>query len=419
MPKPSIPALILAILFIAIPLFAQTGNGNRPYNVRIVFIGLMIFDMGDNYKPADPVTVIIPELANGASLQSNQALIPKHVSYLLADRDAMPESDQVNQYYDFQETPHKSDNFIYLPFDGFHISVDGKNDTAAINDRKLVLDNNGCRRCQDNNGDNGKFCWLASIETVKEGKQERDDAHFASHVPVLASKEVAGRLVIRYGALRSYVVGFPGNSGRNEATIFDFQRSGGTSILSQALAQETHWTFRASGLPFVLNLESIKPGRLNERVAFMPTFPDQDQRHLGELTIIIGNTPPSGVGPMENPATPTKDMHYAAYYRFIKRNLNGDGPLPSPEISGNDFVTCKSNIYDPILQTLLAGQVRRSTAKASSEKRAPRLANAKDAKAKTAKAKDGNEKDAKANEQMPMDGQPAPGGLNCSGIRWP
>ena len=408
MRKSSIPVLVLAVLFIALPLFAQTSNEGRPYDVRIVFIGLMTFDMGDNYQRSDPITVIVPNLTKGAPLLD----VPKHVSYLLADRAALPASHPMNQYYNFQETPHQSDNFIYLPFNGFHISVDEENDVAALNGR-LDVDNKECKKCPDNKDENGRICWLSSMEKVKQSLQERDEVHFARQAPPLTRDEVTGRMVLRYGTLRSYVVGFPGDSDRNEAPIFDFKRSNGTTIFSQALAQETHWTFHARGIPFVLNLESINPGGPNERVAFMPTFPDQDMQHPGELTIIIGNTTPNEVGPLDNPATPTPDKHYAVYYRFIK-NTDGAGPLPAPEIADDKFVTCKNNINDPILLTLLAAQVKRGTAAASTKlKRVNWTTIKKDGKAKDAKAKG-----APADQQMDMTRDPAPGGLNCTGIRW-
>jgi hypothetical protein len=404
--------LIVSLLSIAMPSFAQTGNDQRPYDVTVVFLGLVSFDLGDNYQPYDPITVIIPNLTKGAKLQKNTAKIPKHVSYLLADRDAMPESDPINRDYDFEETAHQSDNFVYLPFNGFHISVDDENDVAALNDRKLVVDNSGCKKCPDNDANgkstNGKLCWLSAMQTVKENPQDRDEAHFSRRAPKLTRDKVAGRIVLRYGTLAAYVVGFTGDSGRNEAPIFDFKRADNSLILYQALAQEVHWTFRAQGLPFVFNLESIKPGGANERVAFIPTFPDQDVRHPGKLTIIIGNTTPDEAGPLETQATPTADMHYAAYYRFIKKNTDGDGPLPTPEMDGGKFVTCTYNINDPILQTLLAEQIQHGTAIGSVMPRPLRFG------AKKTKLP-------KAGHQMGMaDGpQPSPGGLNCAPNVWP
>jgi hypothetical protein len=371
---------VLTLLSIALPSFAQNADDNREYDVTIAFIGLMSFDLGDAYKAGDPVTVIIPNLSKGAMLQGNTTHIPEHVSYLLADREVMSDSDPINSDFHFIETPHASDNFVYLPFNGFHISIDEENEIAALN-AKLDLDNTDCIRCPDKAGENGKFCWISSMKAVHKDKpQQRDDAYFARHDPPLSKKEVAGRMILRYGTLKAYVVGHPSFK---KAAIFDFEGS----KVSQALAQEVHWTFKARGVPFILNLASVKAGGSNQRVAFIPTLP-ADRQKLGKLTIIIGNTMPKDAGPIATPATVDTDKHYAAYHRFIAKNPDGYGPLPEPHQKAKDEIDyCVMNLEEPILLKLL--------------REAPK-----------------NRQVGKANHPT-ADTNPAPGGLNCSPTQWP
>jgi hypothetical protein len=406
-----VAVLLGSLMFSSTPGFAQsaTKDDDKEYDVTIVFIGLMSFDLGE-MKPEDPVTIVIPNLTNGAKLQSGGAEIPKHVTYLLADRKDMPEYDPVNRDHDFEETKYPSDEFIYLPFNGFHVSIDDENDVAKLNAKLKYDDPKGCGECPiDSSGKdiNGRLCWMSSMKDVKESEQKRDGDHFARHAASnLSPKKVAGRVVIRYGALNSYVVGFP--KSKPEAVKFDFLRDDKTVIFTQVLAQETHWTFRARGVPFVLNLQSIKPGDKNERVAFNPKFPDPTKP--GNLTIVIGNTTADEAGPMETAVTPKDDMHYAAYYRFIKGNSDGAGPLPRVHMVDGKPAKCDAFVKFPILQTLLAAQIgEEEVLRVDARLLAERKANAK------------NAKDAKSHRNMAEDlnGDGAPGGLNCSGNRWP
>jgi len=401
-----VAVLLGSLLLWLTPGFAQSAikEDDKEYDVTIVFIGLMSFDLGD-MKPEDPVTVIIPNLTKGAKLQSGGAEIPKHVTYLLADRKDMAEYDPVNRDHVFEETKYPSDEFIYLPFNGFHVSIDDENDIAKLNAKLKYDEPKGCGECPIDSTDkdiNGRLCWMSSMKDVKKSEQTRDGDHFARHAASnLSSKKVAGRVVIRYGALNSYVVGFP--KSKPTAVKFDFLLEGGGTI-TQALAQETHWTFRARGVPFILNLQSIKPGDKNKRVAFSPKFPDPTKP--GNLTIVIGNTTADEAGPMETDGAAKDDLHYAAYYRFIKGNTDGLGPLPRVHKVDGEPALCSKFVRFPILRTLLEAQIgEEEVLRVDARLRAARQANAKKPKS----------------HMMDDDpnGEGAPGGLNCSGNRWP
>lgn len=411
--RSTVIAMLLGSLMLgSTPGFAQSAvkDDDKEYDVTIVFIGLMSFDLGE-MKPGDPVTVIIPNLTNGAKLQSGNAEVPKHVTYLLADRKDMPAYDPINRDHVFEETKYPIDEFVYLPFNGFHVSIDDENDVAKRNDKLKykAVDKTACGECPGpddytRNAANGDLCWLSSMKDVTEDEQKRDGDHFARHAASnLSAKKVAGRVVIRYGVLNSYVVGFPKQ--KPEAVKFDFLRGDKTVILTQALAQETHWTFHARGVPFVLNLQSIKPGGRNERVAFNPKFPDPTKP--GTLTIVIGNTTADEAGPMETAGAPKDDIHYAAYYRFIKGNSDAAGPLPRVHLVDGKPAKCGAFVKFPILQTLLEAQIgEEEVLRMNARLLAARKANAKNASTHMNMDEDPN-------------GEGAPGGLNCSGNRWP
>ncbi len=371
-------AVALLAVMVAVPALPQTSPDTDEYDVTIVFIGLMTFDRGETPKAGDPVTVLIPDIPKDITIGAQKSHIGHHIAYFLADIDTMTDKEPINDDYDFEDTPHPTDTFHYFPFRGVHISIDEENDVAALN-KALAYDNAGCGECpvddpnNDGNSDdstNGKLCWLSSMTTVTNSAQKRDPVHFARRAPKLSPKKIAARMVLRYGTLRSYVL--------NPGTKFDFVRAD-SSKFTQALAQETHWTFRARGLPFVLNLNGIKGG--SQRVAFRPSFPVTGQP--GNLTIFIGHTTPSDAGPADTSATPKKDDHYAAYYRFIEGN-KGEGPIPVPQAAANN---CAKFKREPLLAKLVAEA---------------------EALGRT-----------HPNEFVLPPGNPAPGGLNCSSNNWP
>lgn len=374
-----IAVAVFAILA-AFPAQPQASPDTAEYDVTIVFIGLMTFDRGENPQAGDPVTVLIPDIPKDIKIGTGNPKfhIGHHIAYLLADIETMRDDDPLNDDYDFEDTPHPTDTFHYLPFRGYYISIDEENDVAVLN-KPLEYDNKGCGGCpvDDPNGDgdtsdstNGKLCWLSSMKVITKSAQKRDPGHFARRAPQLSSKKISGRMVLRYGKLNSYVI--------EPAPKWDFIRADGTKF-TQALAQETHWTFRARGVPFVLNMNSIKGG--SQRVAFKPTFPAADKP--GKLTLVIGHTMPADAGPAETVATPKKDEHYAAYYLFIEGN-QGDGPIPEPQASANN---CKQFTRKPLLDKLVAEAEAAGRTHTNAFPLPP--------------------------------GNPAPGGLNCSANNWP
>lgn len=406
-------ALLVGLMLMPMPALAEDDD-TRTYDVSIVFIGLMTFDRGD--AAGDPVTVIIPNVSKETPVQGNH-VIPAHVTYLLADRDAMRATDPINVHYEFEETPHLSDSFVYLPIDGVYISVDEENDVAALN-RPLKYDNDDCKICPGrNNGtnDNGKLCWLSGMSQTKEGKQVKDPAHFARHAPGLSRKVIAGRMVIRYGDLNSYVVSLSAR-----APQFDFRRPNGSLIFARALAQETHWTFKARGLPFILNLDPIKPGGHSEQVAFMPTFDEAGQP--GKLYIIIGNTMARDAGPLATPAKADIDQHYAIYYTFIDGNSDGLGALPTPSTDACGFVVnCTQFIYQPILSELVAAKSQGLPMPRGMKFLNPKTGKPDDACTAAQMRVFARKQKAAAAHTLAADheARSAPGGLNCSGNQWP
>lgn len=371
---------IALVVLLAVPSWTAQAQTPPPreYEVTIVFIGLMSMDLGDDPQPGDPVKVIIPDISKEKKLNGGTAHLPKHIAYVLADRSVMTTA--LNPSYSFKATKHPSDPFHYLPFRGYYLSVSSENDAASLNP-PLSYDNTGCEKCPKSAdpAETGKLCWLSSMKTVMESTKPKDKKHFATYQPELTKDVVAGRMVLPYGTLSAYVV--------RPGTVWDFKLSSGT--YATALAQETHWKFKARGVPFILDLKPFQGTKLMP-IAFMPQFP-ADPNQPGKLLIVIGHTIKDEAGPMQSAGTPKPDQHYAAYYRFIDRNPDGVGPLPQPEDSSYNCQYFAESLF----RTLMGEDAVKPVTQA---------------------------KDVHSGHDAALLGRgpdPTPGGLNCSSNQWP
>jgi len=379
------PPLVLLIgLFSAQPCLADIS-----YNVDIVFIGIMTFVPG-----ASRVTVIMPNLTDGIDdAGDDHHSVDGHVPYILTDKTTMPATDPINRKHDFLRAANDGLHYHYVLLRGEEIAVDGSNNVSALNS-PLVYKNTGSGPCpvkDDAHPDldtTKSLYWLSSLQNILGTSQVQDQPHFDA---IPNHGVVISRADLKYGSLEAHVI--------KPGVKWDFtkiQPNGqpGDIVYTQALAQEVHWIFKASGEPFVLNLNGFDgTGR---RLAFKP--------QNGWVIIVVGNTLAKETGYLQAPGNPPeRDQHYSAYYQFIKDNSQGAGPLPIPRDPDAD--NCP--VY--WVATLQQGGPKIPPPPTVEQAHASAKQQAKNAKHPKKKNVTG----------MDMGPQPTPGGLNCSGDQWP
>ena len=367
---------------------ATVADSEKTYDVTIVFLGLMTWDLPD-VKPK-VATVIIPDVSDGIDeIGNDKHKVHEHVAYVLADTRTMPRKHPLNDHYFPPADEEGADNvkYHYLPLEGELISID--DDNAIVDRKDLDYVNKGCRTDPCPTKDNKTaLCWLSSMREVHDGTpQAKDEDNYFNRFPKQTT--IAGRMVLRHGDLKAHVVK---NIETKTAPVWFFatpKKLGheNDAILPQALAQEVHWTFKAKGVPFVLNLLGFDGE--SRRLAFVP----QD----GKVLIVVGNTLPADTGPVADPDGDVKrDLHYSVYHRFIKGNTDGVGRIPHRATTGT--VDCKDYVFDPVLmpnkdESLV--DILSHHASYTSNNKKPKVVS--------------------TTTNGP---QPSPGGLNCAANQW-
>lgn len=355
----------------------SSGDDTLEYDVTIVFTGLMTFVPQSANKTA---TVIIPDVKTGnPDIGDDKHTIHNHFPYILARTDAMCKALPLNTNHPFRKTRFEPETYHFLELNGEQISVDDDNaitDTAL--NPPLDFTTNGTTAtdqvCPDSSNV-GSLYWISSMKTVTGTAQTPDPDHFAKQPD---RNLIAGRVVLRQGKLTTHVIK------KSSPWEFRIPKNGGPLNPvkhTQALAQEVLWTFKARGVPFVLNLNSFD-GTSGRRVAFVP------DRTSKKLTIIIGNTTFGDTGPIANPALQQRDDHYSVYYQSVNMNAHGDGPIPHLV----EDQQCKDYVFSPTLEPAQTSSNPTSLAAKPSSTHA---------------------------HAMAATGQPAPSGLNCSPNQWP
>jgi hypothetical protein len=380
---------VLSLAVLSLLLAAPAVQADVPYDVDIVFMGLITYVPG-----TATVTVIVPNLKGGLDNVGDDGHdVDGHFPYILAAKKTMPPDDVMNKKLDFYRANNDGETYHYLLLQGDEIAVDASNNLAG-NNTALAYTTNGGSPCpvkdeaNPANDSTKSLYWLSSITKANGGSGLTPDAAHFSATPDRAV--IAARAVLNYGSLEAHVI--------KPGVIWDFvdPKNLTPTGLAQALAQEVHWKFQATGDPFILDLFSFDSN--GRRVAFK-------KPQVGEpLIIIVGNTMQNDTGALSAPGKPALDPHYSAYYQFISGNAVALGPIPYPRDEGAPPARC-AHYWLPTLQP--GGPVL-DTVKTVVLNPMPNR------KKKTAKAP-------AAMMVMPAKpgGQPTPNGLNCSGSIWP
>lgn len=379
----------LVLLLVAVVVTAQTTQP-PDYDVRIVFLGLMNFDLSDSKAPV----VIVPNVKNGfkhlGDMGDASDPIHQHVAYVLAGLTEMPANDPLNRNYVFEAPDEGEDRYQYLELNGEQIAIDDDNGAAELN-TVIKYNAEGCTTKCPSRENHDHLCWLSSLQEVRgDDSLTKNDKYF-NRIPSV--KDVAARVPIRYGALDARVIGY-GKPLTAPVWAFAKPVKGLSDPVPpmKALAQEVHWTFKAKGVPFVLNLLGFNG--VGRRLAFTPTFVPGDPR--GSLLIVIANTIREDTGPVAVVAAAAKDPHYSVYHRFVANNDPGLGNIPQRTDD-----SCTEFVYPPTL-TANTQSLQQPVAESDAihtHSNAPSNAGAPPA-------------------APPSHPQATPGGLNCTGSLW-
>lgn len=337
-------------------LAADKEGAEGEFDVTIVFLGLMTFDLTD----PKAVSVYLPAIKQPVEVgdKPHDHDIPAHVAYILARKDSFDGSPTL-------EAPDEGhDVYGYLRVDGETITIP----EDQIVPTPLSFNSDGCGECPTS-ADATRLCWLSSMKKVHGTPQKKSSKYFA---PTPDESLIAAKVPITHGTLGTRVI----KNGDGQAMVWAFETPGssGEGKPGQALAQEVHWTFKAKGNQLALNLTPY--GSTTSRTV---TFKRVNGANM--LTIIIGNTTEQDTGPVAVPSSEQEDEHYLIYHRFIE-NFNGIGPIPVPARR-----TCKdaNALFAATLQPTPNGKLRSATASATGS----------------------------------STGHAAPGGLNCTPNTWP
>jgi hypothetical protein len=383
-----VSTVVLMVLALTVPAIAQ----ELEYDVRVVFTGVMTFVPGDKQA-----TVIIPILKNGGRFGDDDHLVDPHVAYVLASKKVMDEKLELNDDLAFEDANFDADHYHYVTFDGDAVSLDEENDVAALNS-PLSYRVDGVDPCPVYDGSDpekhASLFWVPGFARVRaDASLKREEKYFERHPK---RKDVSARMIMRYGKLQAHVIS-PGEIWEFRTPIKRNQTAIGKTIV-QAAAEEVHWTFRARGNPFVLNLLSFEG--TSRRIAFTPPT-------SGELEIYIGQTMHADTGPVTAGDVQPRDEHYSAHHRLVAGNPGGKGQIPH-----DTGTTCKDK-GDAYVKGLWERQIKvltdavASAAPAAVSMPAPM----------TSSMMHGNDRSARPS--TPSDGNPAPSGLNCIPTIWP
>lgn len=359
---------LLAASLAAVLLLPATARGAGEYDVRIVFTGIMSVVPGK-----ESATVIIPNVPPGKYGDHGHD-VDAHVAYILASETAMPPRDKWNADDDFDAAAHEGKTYHYLELNGDQIVLDDENEVPLLN--KPLTYSTVAPAANDvcpNANTHTSLYWLPSQKRVMGAEQQPDAARFD---PRPKKADVLARARLRYGALNAHVVK-PGSVWEFRTPVNAGPHPDTEPRHKQALAQEVHWTFKAAGEPFVLNLISFEGA--TRRVAF---YPDDDKK----LVIVVGHTTHADTGPIAQPKRSERDDHYSLHHTSIAGNPDGKGRIPHRlEIECEDSFV--DYVFDPILKSAAA-----NTAAAAAKEH---------------------------NAHAASLGQPAPSGLNCPPNTWP
>jgi hypothetical protein len=315
---------------------STTLTANNPYDVRIVFTGMMV-----TVPEPNGVTMIVPSVKKKIDeIGDDGHDVHAHMAYILSTLDQMPADHETNEDHQFLATKAMPEKYHYLPLAGELITIDEENDVAVLNPNPLdYLNTNVNKPCPTTVDEARDLYWLSSIKRVHgSGTFDPEDKFFDKRPK---KKNVAARALVRHGKLDARVI--------KPGYIWDFRtpvKSGSPGPIkhTQATAEEVHWTFKARGLPFILNLRDFK-GNLRE-VAFMPDANKQ-------ITIVIGHTKPEETGPVAA-SKEARDNHYSVYHLFKKQDP-GKGPIPHEPKRGAALecaATYPAQLHDSIWKML-------------------------------------------------------------------
>lgn len=383
----ALPLVLLIILCLPPSLHAS----DVPYDVDIVFMGLMSFVPG-----SATATVIIPNVKAGLEkVGDDMHTVDGHLPYILADKKTMPANHAINLKHDFYRAQNDGDTYHYIPLQGEELALDASNNVPVETKTPLDYKNSGSGNCpvKDDvtpaNDTTRSLYWLSSMQKVLGSAQTQDTPHFTS---MPDHRLIVSRAVLNWGTLEAHVI--------KPGVVWDFTELKPPYdhiVWTQSLAQEVHWKFKASGEPFILNLFGFDGN--SRRLAFMP--------QNGKVIIFVANTTPGDTGALKDPGNPpVKDPHYSAYYQFIYNNAAALGPIPVPRDEGAANSRCKV-YWEPTLK--IGGPVLADSAIMTA---LPPLAHAKTKKKTLSMAE-------KLRMMMPMESDPSAGGLNCSSNQWP
>jgi hypothetical protein len=304
-------SLRLCILIAFIVTFAVSGLAQEPvYEVKIVFTGIMAFQLG-----ANTATVFLPNIKNGGIAGDDDHMIHPHVAYILADRRYMDPTLELNDDLDFEDANFEGGTYHYVTLQGDQIALDDENDIPLLNP-PLIYKTKGAEPCPVHNANplldtSTSMYWVAGMAEVTKNIKLDPETKYFDRRP--KRKDVSARASLHFGWLDAHVV-TPG-------VIWTLQRPvkpPTDATITRTLAEEVVWTFKARGNPFVLNLLNFDG--TSRRVAFTPVD--------SNVTMIIGNTMHSDTGPIPNPSADPRDDHYSVYHRLIKNNTKASGQVP-------------------------------------------------------------------------------------------
>lgn len=302
-------------------LAADKEGAEAEFDVTIVFLGLMTFDLTDR----NAVDVYLPAVKQPVKVGEDDHIVDPHVAYLLADKNSFDTTETLVPPYGGHDV------YSYLPVDGETITIpDGQ-----VVSTPLSFNDDGCGECPTS-ADATRLCWLSGMREVHGSVPAKSTRHFAA----TPDKDViAAKVPVTHGMLGARVI----RNKAGKAGIWKFAKPGGGADGKpfKALAQEVHWSFKAKGSALELDLTSTPATGTPSirKVKFKPV--------ANKVLIVIGNTMHHDTGPVYTVAKEQKDEHYSIYHQFIAGNTKGLGRIPHP--TGRKCADA-SGMFDATLQ---------------------------------------------------------------------
>lgn len=278
------------------------------FEVAVTFTGLMMivpdgFDVqkplkvmkADEHKPV-PWTVLIPNARRvDPNLQlpvDNPGHIHPHTPFLGVDP----------QYLCQESTATQKDTwcpkYTYHELDGVDVQWDtSANALSGAPQYSMTYTGDGVCPTE---GDKSSLHWIPSLSAVGFENHEFAPQYVTSGP---ASKQIAGRTRIEGGALSACVT--------SDAKMnFRVKRGDTPGPVTQALAEETHYTFRGRGKTFTIKLQPFGGGQ-PRTVVLAPVN--------GRIELTVGNVPSDFIPPTGEPGeVEAADAHFGVYYRFLQ-----------------------------------------------------------------------------------------------------